>query len=90
MTTTTDTPKKRRAATIPAVPAQVKGSWVLWFVPAGSDYPKFVDRVKTAADGMTIAATHFRLDWMAHEALGSDAFIARAKGGAFILERMTR
>lgn len=79
----------KASATPPAPPTTVR-RWSLWFVPIGREEPTLLDRLPTADAGQKLAEAHNRLDWMTHDALGSEALIAMGRKGSFILEPITR
>ena len=59
-------------------------------MPIGGAEPTLLDRLPTADAGQKLAEVHNRLDWMTHDALGSEALIAMGRKGSFILEPVSR
>lgn len=74
----------------PTAPPTTAARWALWFVPFGREESTLLDRLSTADAGQKLAEVHNRLDWMTHDALGSDALIAMGRKGSFILEPILR
>ena len=65
--------------------------WRLTFVPFGADFHQtLAARLKTADEGVQLAAMYNSLEWETHQGLGTDAMVAVGRKGSFVLKPVLR